>query len=78
MSTARECQIQIRPEEAKELVNVSSKCDFDIDVFYNHYVIDAKSILGVLALDFTKQLTVRYYGQNYDLEKFLGKFTAIC
>ena len=34
-------------EDAKKFVNASIKCDFDIDVFYNRVVIDAKSILGV-------------------------------
>ena len=32
-------------EDAKKFVNASMKCDFDIDVFYNRVVIDAKSIL---------------------------------
>ena len=35
-------------EDAKKFVNASIKCDFDIDVFYNRVVIDAKSILGVM------------------------------
>ena len=51
-------------EDAKEFVAAASKCDFDIDVFYNRVVIDAKSILGVLGLDFNKTLTVKYTGEN--------------
>ena len=35
------------PEEVKDFVNKASQCDFDIDIFYNHFIIDAKSILGV-------------------------------
>ena len=38
-------------KEVKEFVNTAGLCDFDVDVFYNHFVIDAKSILGVLSLD---------------------------
>ena len=45
-------------EDAKKFVNASIKCDFDIDVFYNRVVIDAKSILGVMSLDLTQILTV--------------------
>ena len=41
-------------EIAKKFVAEASKCDFDIDVFYNRVTIDAKSILGVLSLDLTK------------------------
>ena len=47
-------------EDAKKFVNASMKCDFDIDVFYNRVVIDAKSILGVMSLDLTQILTVEY------------------
>ena len=38
-------------EEVQEFVNAASRCDFDIDVYYNRFLIDAKSILGVLSLD---------------------------
>ena len=38
-------------EDVKEFVRAAGQCDFDIDVFYNRVVIDAKSILGVLSLD---------------------------
>ena len=57
--------------EAKEFVNEASKCDFDIDVCYNHVVIDAKSILGVLSLDLTRDLTVSWYGDDERFECFL-------
>ena len=52
-------QRQIRLNETgdvKEFVTEASKCEFDIDVFYNRVVIDAKSILGVLSMDLTRQL----------------------
>lgn len=44
---------------------------FDIDVFYNRVVIDAKSILGVLSLDLTRVLTVQYNGENQEFEEYL-------
>ncbi|MGN0373716.1 MAG: HPr family phosphocarrier protein [Enterocloster sp.] len=56
---------------AKEFVREASKCDFDIDVFYNRVTIDAKSILGVLSLDLTRVLTVQFNGENQEFEKFL-------
>ena len=58
-------------DEAKEFVTAAMKCDFDIDVYYNRVVIDAKSILGVLSLDLTRELTVRLYGENEAFEAFL-------
>lgn len=58
-------------EAAKEFVAAASKCDFDIDVFYNRILIDAKSILGVLSLDLTRVLAVQYSGENEAFEAFL-------
>ena len=51
-------------EDAKKFVNASIKCDFDIDVFYNRVVIDAKSILGVMSLDLREIVTVEYMGED--------------
>lgn len=51
-------------DEAKTFVTAAMKCDFDVDVYYNRVIIDAKSILGVLSLDLTRDLTVRMYGED--------------
>ena len=59
--------------DAKEFVQMASKCDFYIDVFYNRVVIDAKSILGVLSLDLTRELTVSMNGDNAEFEEYLDK-----
>ena len=37
-------RIMLRPDEVKDFVRAASKCDFDIDISYNRYVVDAKSI----------------------------------
>lgn len=55
-------------EEAKHFVAEATKCDFDIDVFYNRVTIDAKSILGVLSLDLARVLTVQMNGDNAEFE----------
>ena len=47
-----------------------------MDVFYNHFVIDAKSILGVLSLDLNQVLTVKYRGKNAEFEDLLNKYQA--
>lgn len=64
-------------EEVKEFVTSAGKCDFDVDVFYNRIIIDAKSILGVLSLDLSKKLTVEYAGVNLDFEMTLNKFQTV-
>ena len=48
-------------EEVEEFVKAASKCDFDIDIFYNRVIIDAKSILGILSMDLNRAMvTVRH------------------
>ena len=72
------CQKQIKlnaTEEVKEFVKAAGKCDFDIDVFYNRIIIDAKSILGVMSMDLTRPLTVKYHVEDQDcFEQTLNKF----
>lgn len=58
---------------AKEFVKEAGKCDFDIDVFYNRVIIDAKSLLSVLSLDLTRVLTVEYNGENEEFEELLDE-----
>lgn len=62
--------------EVKEFVSTAARCDFDIDVFYNRISIDAKSIMGVLSLDLSNVLTVKYGGQNKQFEDMLNKFAV--
>lgn len=58
-------------EEAKRFVTEASRCDFDVDVLYNRFTIDAKSILGVLSLDLARVLTVQMNGENEEFEAYL-------
>ena len=44
----RQIKIRLKLEEVKDFVTAASRCDFDVDVFYNRFVVDAKSIVGVL------------------------------
>ena len=60
--------IRLTPDEVQHFVDVTTKCDFDVDIRYNRYVVDAKSFLGVFGLDFGKPLTVSYDGYNREFE----------
>ena len=74
MNEIVERRIKMRPSEVRDFVAIATKCDFDIS--YNRYTIDAKSIVGVLGLDFTKLLTVRYNGYNEEFECFLKRLSC--
>lgn len=70
--------IQLTPDEVQHFVDVASGCDFDIDISYNRYVVDAKSFLGVYGLDFKNPLKVVYEGYNEKLEELLKKLAIAC
>ena len=62
--------------EVRDFVRQAEKCDFDIDISYNRVVIDAKSFLGVLSLDLTRELTVKYGGNDMNFENVLKKYAT--
>ena len=43
-------RIMLKPTQVQDFVNEATKCDFDVDTYYNRYVVDAKSILGLMSL----------------------------
>lgn len=65
-------------KDAKEFVSIAASCDFDIDLYDNSVVLDAKSLIGVLSLDLRHSLTVKYDGMNEELEAFLTEHDAAC
>ena len=47
-----------------------------LNIFYNRIIIDAKSILGILSMDLTRDLTVQCYGDSNEFNKTLKKFAV--
>lgn len=70
--------IRLTPDAVKNFVDVATRCDFDIDISYNRYVVDAKSFLGVIGLDFSRPLKVEYNGFNADFENLLKVHAVAC
>lgn len=71
-------KIRLSLEEVKVFVSAATKCDFDIDISYNRFVVDAKSIVGVLGLDLKQVLTVRCYGYDAEFEEYMARFAIAC
>lgn len=69
--------IMLKPNQVQDFVREATKCDFDVDIYYNRYVVDAKSILGVFNLDLTKTLTVEYNGSNQQFEQYLNGLASV-
>ena len=51
-------------ENVKAFVNVVNKYPYDIDLRAGRYVVDAKSILGILSLDLAKPITMEIYADD--------------
>lgn len=64
-------KIMLSPDSIHDFVKAASKCDFDVDIAYNRYVVDAKSIVGVFGLDLRSVLTVVCHGYDSEFENFL-------
>lgn len=58
---------------AKELVNIASKYNEDIDLVSGRYVIDAKSIMGIFSLDLLHPVTIIVHTDNIDKANKLFK-----
>lgn len=63
-------------EAAKDFVKAASNCNFDIDVYFNRVVLDAKSILGILSIDHRNPITVEYDGYNEKFSGLLAKYAV--
>lgn len=48
-------------ENAKSFVSLASKQDFNIDIANGRYIVDAKSIMGILSLDLSMETKVTCY-----------------
>lgn len=63
--------------DVQEFVQAADRCEYDVDVYYNRFVIDAKSIIGVMSMDLTRPLTVKYSQEDsLFLEQILNKFAV--
>ena len=60
--------------EIKEFLSAAFRCNFDIDVVSGRIVIDAKSILGMLSLNWEEELRVVYEEQDPHFENILQKY----
>lgn len=72
-------KIKLRPCDVKEFVEAATRVQFDVDIAAdNHFIVDAKSILGVLGLNLTRVLTVTVNGYDADFEQYLKAYAVAC
>lgn len=63
-------------EQVKQFVNVIDKYDVDFDLGSGQRIVDAKSILGVMALDFSKPLCLRYDSEDLSIKEQITPFMS--
>lgn len=61
-------------EQIRQFVNTINKLDSDFDLGSGRRVVDAKSILGVMALDFSGPLRLRYQATDESIEEKIAPF----
>ncbi len=71
-------KINLSMEKVSDFVKAAAKCDFDIDISYNSFVVDAKSIVGVLGLDLRRVLTVTCSDYDPDFDMYMKQFAVAC
>lgn len=56
-------------DDANNFVKVIDKYDYDVDAVYGRYVIDAKSIMGLLSLGIPKKINIIIHTSNNNVIK---------
>ena len=59
-------KIKLKYEDLKEFIKITTSFESNIDIIKDRYVVDAKSLLGVLSLDFTQSTMVVIHSVNED------------
>ena len=59
-------KIKLKYEDLKEFIKITTSFESNIDMIKDRYVVDAKSLLGVLSLDFTQPTMVVIHSANED------------
>ena len=59
-------KIKLKYEDLKEFIKITTSFESNIDMIKDRYVVDAKSLLGVLSLDFTQPTIVVIHSVNED------------
>ena len=70
--------IRLDASKVNDFVNATARCEFDIDIMNTgrNGGVDAKSYLGIMGLDLTKDLTVEYDGEDEAFEALLNSLAA--
>ncbi|MCX7614327.1 MAG: HPr family phosphocarrier protein [Clostridiales bacterium] len=58
-------------DDVKKIVESANHMKCDVDLVSGRYVIDAKSIMGIFSLDFSKPITLEIHGNDEEADNFI-------
>ena len=65
------------PEEVLDFVNKVAKYPYDMDMKRGRFVVDAKSILGIMNLGFNNPIELKIYDEDCEeLKQEISKYAA--
>ena len=65
------------PEEVLDFVNKVAKYPYDMDMKRGRFVVDAKSILGIMNLGLNNVISLQVYGDHCEeLKKEISRYAA--
>ena len=59
-------KIKLKYDDLKEFIKITTSFESNIDMIKDRYVIDARSIMGIMSLDFTQPTMVVIHSVNED------------
>ncbi len=61
-------------KDVQKFVTNISKINSDCDLICKRYIVDAKSLLGILSLDMNSPLELRIYSYDEDMKELIQEF----
>lgn len=62
-------------DKVKRFVNLTNRCEADVDIISGRLLVDAKSIMGIFSMDLTRPMTLCVHESNIEkLEEYKKLF----
>lgn len=62
-------------DKVKRFVNLTNRCEADVDIISGRLLVDAKSIMGIFSMDLARPMTLRVHESNIEkLEEYKKLF----
>ena len=62
-------------DKVKRFVNLTNRCEADVDIISGRLLVDAKSIMGIFSMDLTRPMTLIVHESNIEkLEEYKKLF----